>query len=77
MPLRLQLPEFSGETVVSPFLRTSSEAQTPISDTDLRRGVVASADVVLKLVNTVAAKMLFDQPVLVAAVVIITGAYLT
>jgi hypothetical protein len=40
-------------------------------------GVVASADVVLKLVNTVAAKMLFDQPVLVAAVVIITGAYLT
>jgi len=60
-----------------PLLRTSSEAQTPISDTDLRRGVVASADVVLKLVNTVAAKMLFDQPVLVAAVVIITGAYLT
>ena len=48
-----------------------------ISDTDLRPGVVASADVVLKLVNTVAAKMLFDQPVLVAAVVIITGAYLT
>ena len=77
MPLRLQLPEFSGESLVSPLLRTSCEAQAPISDTDLRRGVVASADVVLKLVNTVAAKMLFDQPVLVAAVVIITGAYLT
>eukprot|EP01050_Picozoa_sp_SAG11_P000854 SAG11_NODE_32_length_22830_cov_17.507941_9_plen_59_part_00 len=50
------------------------------ADTSLRHrftGVVASADVVLKLVNTVVAKMLFDQPVLVAAVVIITGAYLT
>ena len=36
-----------------------------------------SAEVVLKLTNTVAAKLLSDRPVLVAAVVIVTGAYLT
>jgi hypothetical protein len=77
MPLRYHLPEYSRETAVSPCLRISSEAQPTISDTDLRRVVVASADGLLKLVITVAAKMLFDQPVLVAAVVIITGAYLT
>jgi hypothetical protein len=36
-----------------------------------------SASVVLKLLNTVASKLLSDEPVLVAAIVIVTGAYLT
>ena len=36
-----------------------------------------SADVVLKLTNTVVSKLLSDQPVLVAGVVIATGGYLT
>ena len=58
-----------------PHLKLKHQSQTPIYMS--MYGVFASSDVVLKLVNTVAAKMLFDQPVLVAAVVIITGAYLT
>ena len=36
-----------------------------------------SAEVVLKLTNTVVAKLLSDRPLLVDAVVIVTGAYLT
>lgn len=36
-----------------------------------------SADVVLKLANTAAARLLSNRPALVAAIVIITGAYLT
>ena len=36
-----------------------------------------SADVMLKLTNTVVSKLLSHQPVLVAGVVIATGGYLT